>query len=51
MATLNDTARDLIGGPHIAILATPNRDGRPQSSVIFINREATVWRSALSRAG
>jgi PPOX class probable F420-dependent enzyme len=37
--TLNDTARDLIDGPHTAILATSNRDGRPQSSVIFIKRD------------
>jgi PPOX class probable F420-dependent enzyme len=37
--TLNDTARDLIDGPHVAILATSNRDGRPQSSVIFIKRD------------
>jgi PPOX class probable F420-dependent enzyme len=37
--TLHDTARDLIDGPHTAILATSNRDGRPQSSVIFIKRD------------
>jgi len=36
---LNDTARGLIDGPHVAILATSNRDGRPQSSVIFIKRD------------
>jgi PPOX class probable F420-dependent enzyme len=39
MATLNDTARNVIDGPHVAILATSNRDGRPQSSVIFIKRD------------
>jgi PPOX class probable F420-dependent enzyme len=39
MTTLNDTARDVIDGPHVAILATSNRDGRPQSSVIFIKRD------------
>lgn len=37
--TLNDTARGLIDGPHVGILATSNRDGRPQSSVIFIKRD------------
>jgi PPOX class probable F420-dependent enzyme len=31
-------ARELIDGPHTAILATPNRDGHPQSSVIFVKR-------------
>jgi PPOX class probable F420-dependent enzyme len=35
---LPDPARELIDGPHTAILATPNRDGRPQSSVIFVKR-------------
>ena len=39
MTTLDDTARDVIDGPHVAILATSNRDGRPQSSVIFIKRD------------
>jgi PPOX class probable F420-dependent enzyme len=36
---LDDTAREIIDGPHVAILATSNRDGRPQSSVIFIKRD------------
>lgn len=31
-----DAARDLLDGPHTAILSTANRDGRPQSSVIFV---------------
>jgi PPOX class probable F420-dependent enzyme len=31
-------AGELIDGPHTAILATPNRDGHPQSSVIFVKR-------------
>ncbi len=35
---LPDTARELIDGPHTAVLATPNRDGHPQSSVIFVTR-------------
>ena len=33
---LPDAARELLDGPHTAILATANRDGRPQSSVIFV---------------
>ncbi|MES9537353.1 MULTISPECIES: PPOX class F420-dependent oxidoreductase [unclassified Actinomadura] len=33
------TARELLDGPHAAILATTNPDGRPQSSVIFVKRE------------
>jgi PPOX class probable F420-dependent enzyme len=37
---LSDAARDLLDGPHTAILATSNRDGRPQSSVIFVKRAA-----------
>jgi PPOX class probable F420-dependent enzyme len=32
-------ARDMIDGPHTAILATTNADGRPQSSVIFAKRD------------
>jgi PPOX class probable F420-dependent enzyme len=39
MTTLNDTARDVLDGPHFSILATSNRDGRPQSSVIFVKRD------------
>jgi PPOX class probable F420-dependent enzyme len=39
MTTLNDSARDVIDGAHVAMLATSNRDGRPQSSVIFIKRD------------
>ncbi|MFI9403168.1 PPOX class F420-dependent oxidoreductase [Nocardia sp. NPDC052316] len=34
---LEDTVRALIDGPHAAILATSNADGRPQSSVIFVD--------------
>jgi PPOX class probable F420-dependent enzyme len=37
--TLNETARDVLDGPHFAMLATSNSDGRPQSSVIFVKRE------------
>jgi PPOX class probable F420-dependent enzyme len=36
---LNQSARDLLDGPHTAILATANADGRPQSSVVFVKRE------------
>jgi PPOX class probable F420-dependent enzyme len=39
MTALSDTARNVIEGPHVAILATSNRDGRPQSSVIFVKRD------------
>ncbi len=36
---LNDASRDVLDGPHTAILATANADGRPQSTVIFVKRE------------
>ena len=39
MTILNDSARDVIDGPHVAVLATSNRDGQLQSSVIFIKRD------------
>lgn len=37
--TLNDAARDVLDGPHIAAIATSNADGRPQSSVVFVKRD------------
>jgi PPOX class probable F420-dependent enzyme len=37
--TLNEAAREVLDGPHFAVLATSNADGRPQSSVIFVKRE------------
>jgi PPOX class probable F420-dependent enzyme len=37
--TLNDVAREVLDGPHIAAIATSNTDGRPQSSVIFVRRD------------
>jgi PPOX class probable F420-dependent enzyme len=37
--TLNDTAGEVLDGPHFAVLATSNADGRPQSSVIFVKRD------------
>ncbi|MFJ9370812.1 PPOX class F420-dependent oxidoreductase [Nocardia sp. NPDC101769] len=33
---LDSVVRELIDGPHSAVLATTNADGRPQSSVIFV---------------
>lgn len=36
---LNNAARMLLDGPHTAVLATSNADGRPQSSIIFVKRE------------
>jgi len=36
---LSDLARDVIDGPHSAVLATANADGRPQSSVIFVKHD------------
>jgi PPOX class probable F420-dependent enzyme len=37
--TLNDVAREVLDGPHIAAIATSNADGRPQTSVIFVKRD------------
>jgi PPOX class probable F420-dependent enzyme len=37
--TFNDTAREVLDGPHLAMIATSTADGRPQSSVIFIKRD------------
>jgi PPOX class probable F420-dependent enzyme len=37
--TLNEPAREVLDGPHFAMLATSNADGRPQSSVIFVKRD------------
>ena len=36
---LNDVARAVLDGPHVATIATSNVDGRPQSSVIFVKRD------------
>lgn len=36
---LPDSARALLDGPHTAVLATSNADGRPQSSVIFVKAD------------
>jgi PPOX class probable F420-dependent enzyme len=37
--TLDDTARQVLDGPHVAILATSNHNAQPQSSVIFVKRD------------
>jgi PPOX class probable F420-dependent enzyme len=37
--TFNHTAREVLDGTHLAMIATSNADGRPQSSVIFIKRD------------
>ncbi|MFR9770436.1 PPOX class F420-dependent oxidoreductase [Nocardia sp. SC052] len=36
---LDDIVRTLIDSPHAAVLATANADGRPQSSVIFVDHD------------
>jgi PPOX class probable F420-dependent enzyme len=36
---LNHAARDILDGPHTAVLATSNAEGQPQSSVIFVKRD------------
>jgi PPOX class probable F420-dependent enzyme len=36
---LSEPAREVLDGPHIAVLATSNADGRPQSTVIFVKRD------------
>lgn len=37
--SLTAAAREVLDGPHTAVLATSNADGRPQSSVIFVKRD------------
>jgi PPOX class probable F420-dependent enzyme len=39
---LNEVARTLLDGPHSAVIATSNADGRSQSSVIFVKRAGDV---------
>ena len=36
---LNDAARAVLDGPHVAVIATSNADGRPQSSIVFVKRD------------
>jgi PPOX class probable F420-dependent enzyme len=37
---LTDAVRHLLDGQHLSVLATTNADGQPQTSVIFVKREA-----------
>jgi PPOX class probable F420-dependent enzyme len=37
--SLTEAAREVLDGPHTAIIATANADGRPQSSVVFVKRD------------
>ena len=37
--TLRDPDREVLDGPHTAILSTANADGSPQSTVIFVKRD------------
>ena len=49
--TLSESAREVLDGPHIAVLATSNADGRPQSTVIFVKRhgDAVVFSTIKGR--
>lgn len=38
-SVLTGTVRELLEGRHLAVLATANADGQPQTSVIFVLRE------------
>ena len=49
---LTEAAREVLDGPHTAVIATSNADGRPQSSVIFVRRDGdTVLFSTDQRHG
>jgi PPOX class probable F420-dependent enzyme len=37
--TFDESALEVIDGPHMAVLSTTNSDGQPQSSVIFVKRD------------
>jgi PPOX class probable F420-dependent enzyme len=37
---LTEAVRQILDGPHLAILATASSDGRPQTSAIFVMRES-----------
>ncbi len=39
MTTLDDTVTTILAGRHLAVLATTNPDGQPQTSVIFVMRD------------
>lgn len=36
---MNETVRGLLDAPHMAVLATLNPDGAPQSSVVWVSRD------------
>ncbi|MCR6481981.1 PPOX class F420-dependent oxidoreductase [Amycolatopsis sp. OK19-0408] len=36
---LTEAAREVLDGPHTAVIATSNADGRPQSSIVFVKRD------------
>jgi PPOX class probable F420-dependent enzyme len=36
---LTETIHRILDGPHLAVLATTNADGQPQTSVIFVKRD------------
>src|SRR3954467_15166164 len=36
---LNDAVRKIIDGPNLAVLATINPDGSPQTSVVWVGRD------------
>ncbi|MFF3842438.1 PPOX class F420-dependent oxidoreductase [Streptomyces sp. NPDC001930] len=36
---MNDAVRGLLDAPHMAVLATLNPDGAPQSSVVWVSRD------------
>jgi PPOX class probable F420-dependent enzyme len=37
---LPDVVREIVTGEHLAVLATTNPDGRPQTSVVFVTVDA-----------
>jgi len=39
MTHLNEATHRILDAPHIAVLATTNPDGQPQTSVIFVTAE------------
>jgi PPOX class probable F420-dependent enzyme len=39
MAQFDESSREVIDEPHMAVLSTTNGDGQPHSLVIFVKRE------------
>ena len=35
---LNEAVRHILSGPHLSVLTTTDRDGKPQTSVIFVKQ-------------